>query len=94
VVWSERPFAYAFDDGRLRVTGREVVLGRAGSSLREGFRAASSRFFPASGRAPARELFTGPQYNTWIQTPTPPRRRASWPIRVNPWTMDYLPASS
>ncbi|HKG49596.1 MAG TPA: glycoside hydrolase family 31 protein [Actinomycetales bacterium] len=72
VVWSERPFAYAFDDGRLRVTGRDVVLGRGGASLSEGFRAASSRFFPASGRAPSRELFTGPQYNTWIQMPYSP----------------------
>lgn len=72
VVWSERPFAFAFADGRLRLTGREVVLGRGGTTLREAFRAASARFFPPSGHAPARELFTGPQYNSWIELPYTP----------------------
>jgi alpha-glucosidase (family GH31 glycosyl hydrolase) len=72
-VWSERPFAFAFDDGVLRVAGGgDIVVDRAGTSLREAFRAASSRFFPASGRAPARPMFAGPQYNTWIEMPYRP----------------------
>src|SRR3954452_4628442 len=91
VVWSERPFAYAFNEGRLRVTGREVVLARAGSSLRSALRAASSRFFPASGLAPARELFTGPQYNTWIQMPYTPTQ-AGVPAYTRQLFDDGLPA--
>ncbi len=73
VVWSERPFAFSFGDGHLRLTGgAEVLLGRGGTTLRDAFRAASARFFPPSGRAPARQLFTGPQYNSWIELPYTP----------------------
>lgn len=72
VVWSERPFTFAFEDGLLRLSGRDVLVGRGGGALREAFLAASRRFFPPSGRAPARELFSGPQYNTWIEHPYTP----------------------
>ncbi|MEJ5946709.1 glycoside hydrolase family 31 protein [Pseudokineococcus basanitobsidens] len=72
VVWSERPFAFTVDEGRLTLRGSEIVLGRSGGTLREAFLAASSRFFPPSGRSPAPELFTGPQYNSWIQMPWAP----------------------
>ncbi len=77
VVWSERPFTFAFDDDRrLTVTGTDVVVLRAGGSLREAFLAASARFFPASGRTPAPELFTGPQYNSWIELPYRPTQES------------------
>lgn len=72
VVWSERPFALAVQDGRLVLRGTGLLLGRGGRTLREAHLAASARFFPPSGRAPARELFTGPQYNSWIQMPWAP----------------------
>jgi alpha-glucosidase (family GH31 glycosyl hydrolase) len=75
-IWSDRPFAFAVDDGVLRVDGRDIVADRAGTSLRDAFRTASSRFFPASGRAPARPMFTGPQYNTWIEMPYRPTQEA------------------
>ncbi len=77
VVWSERPFTFAFDDDRrLTVTGSDVLVLRAGSSLREAFLAASGRFFPASGRTPALELVTGPQYNSWIELPHRPTQES------------------
>jgi alpha-glucosidase (family GH31 glycosyl hydrolase) len=72
ILWSEKAFTFAFADGMLRATGRGLVLGRGGTSLRDAFRTASSRFFPPSGRTPARELFAGPQYNTWIEQPYTP----------------------
>ncbi|MFE5589217.1 glycoside hydrolase family 31 protein [Streptomyces sp. NPDC056549] len=72
VVWSERPFLFAFEDGVLRVTGHDVLLCRGGDTLREAYRAAARRFFPPAGRTPARELFAGPQYNTWIEFPYTP----------------------
>jgi alpha-glucosidase (family GH31 glycosyl hydrolase) len=75
-LWSEWPFAFSLDGGVLRVTGRDLVLDRAGDSLRDAFRAASARFFPASGQAPARAMFTGPQYNTWIEMPYRPTQDA------------------
>jgi len=72
LVWSERPFAFSVQDGRLALRGTDLLLGRGGRTLREAYLAASSSFFPPSGRSPARELFTGPQYNSWIQMPWAP----------------------
>lgn len=76
IVWSERPFAFSFDAGRLSVTGHSVIQARAGDTLGEAFRHASASFFPPSGRAPAPEMFTGPQYNTWIEMPYAPTQDA------------------
>lgn len=76
VIWSERPFAFAFEDGLLRVSGRDVLVCRGGDTLREAYRSATRRFFPPSGRAPARQLFAGPQYNTWIELPYAPTQEA------------------
>ncbi|MCF1592344.1 glycoside hydrolase family 31 protein [Streptomyces muensis] len=76
VIWSDRPFEFAFEEGVLRVSGREVLVGRGGDTLREAYRSAARRFFPPSGRAPARQLFTGPQYNTWIELPHTPTQEA------------------
>ncbi|MFV0252826.1 MAG: glycoside hydrolase family 31 protein [Beutenbergiaceae bacterium] len=69
VLWSEHPFAFSFAGGRLRAHGTGLQLGRAGTTLREAFLAASQQWFPPSGQAPARQMFSGPQYNTWIQMP-------------------------
>ena len=76
-VWSERPFTFAFDgDGGLEVDGQDVVLGQEGTTLASAFRAAASRHFPASGRTPAEQMFTAPQYNTWIEMPFRPTQQA------------------
>jgi hypothetical protein len=75
-VWSERPFAYAFDGaGGLTITGADLVVDRAGGSLQSAFRTASGRFFPPSGRTPAELMFTAPQYNTWIELPYHPTQQ-------------------
>lgn len=76
VIWSDTPFAFGFDDGSLHVTGGEVTSFRAGSGLRDAFLAASARYFPPSGSAPARELFAAPQYNTWIEQPYRPTQES------------------
>ncbi len=69
-VWSERPFEFAFDGrGNLEVVGENIVVGQDGDGLASAFRAASRRFFPASGQAPDERMFSGPQYNTWIEMP-------------------------
>jgi hypothetical protein len=53
-IWSQRPFAFAFAEGQLRASGREVLVCRGGRNLREAYLAACHRFFPPAGRAPAR----------------------------------------
>jgi alpha-glucosidase (family GH31 glycosyl hydrolase) len=76
VAWSERPFAFRFADRHLRLEGSGIYLGRHGQTLRSAYLAASGRFFPPSGTAPAPEMFTGPQYNTWIAMPYSPTQDA------------------
>lgn len=76
IVWSDRPFAFSIAQGRLEVRGGDVRLSRGGSTLREAFREASARYFPPAGTTPARELFTGPQYNCWIEMPYTPTQEA------------------
>ncbi|HXH33930.1 MAG TPA: glycoside hydrolase family 31 protein [Plantibacter sp.] len=71
-IGSERPFAFAFEEGRLTLTGDARLQQADKPSLREAFRAASATYFPPSGKTPARELFDGPQYNTWIEAPYTP----------------------
>jgi alpha-glucosidase len=41
--------------------------GKAGNTLKEAYRYCSQKFFPPSGKIPAEELFTLPQFNTWIE---------------------------
>ena len=72
-VWSEHPFTFAFDgQGGLEVAGIDVVVDRAAGSLASAYRAASHRHFPASGTIPAEQMFTAPQYNTWMEMPYRP----------------------
>lgn len=72
-VWSEAPFAYAFDGaGGLSVTGSGLVIDHGADTLRAAYRRAAERHFPASGRTPDARMFTAPQYNTWIELPYHP----------------------
>lgn len=73
-LWSDRPFRFTIEPGVLRVEGEAVIetANAPGGTLRDAFLLASSRYFPPSGRAPARELVDGPQYNTWIEMPYTP----------------------
>ncbi|MFJ2544768.1 glycoside hydrolase family 31 protein [Microbacterium sp. NPDC087589] len=75
-VWSEHPFEFSFQAGLLQVTGHELQMFETGGTLRDAFLAASDRFFPASGSAPAREMFSSPQYNTWIEQPYLPTQQS------------------
>lgn len=69
-VWSDRPFTFRFDGrGGLEVDGTGVVVGRSGDTLASAYAGAAAEHFPSSGRVPAAEMFTAPQYNTWIEMP-------------------------
>lgn len=69
-IWSDRPFAFRFRNGKLTLYSREGKLEpvTAGTTLRDAFLAASAAHFPFDGREPAELLFTKPQFNNWIES--------------------------
>jgi alpha-glucosidase (family GH31 glycosyl hydrolase) len=75
-VWSADPFAFTVAPGRLTLRGRGIEFGSGEiPTLAGAFRAAARRHFPPSGRAPDPALFTGPQYNTWMELPYTPTQQ-------------------
>lgn len=72
VLWSDRPFAFAFAEGQLMADRGTQLFEAAGGTLQDAFLLAAQRFFPPSGLMPAPELFDGPQYNSWIEMPYAP----------------------
>jgi len=68
-VWCENPISYAFKQGKIHVRCNrgEIQFGQAGKTLRDAYDHVSKHFFPPDGNLPAGELFTLPQYNTWIE---------------------------
>lgn len=69
-LWSDYPFAFSFHEGNIRlVSDHEVIQVQQseGTTLRHAYLAAMQTHFPPSGKTPAEELFTMPQYNTWIE---------------------------
>ena len=69
VVWSDRPFSFKTEAGNIHIYSQYEKISpfQAGSTLKEAFAVASSRFFPPSGVIPAPLFFSMPQYNTWIE---------------------------
>ena len=69
-VWSDRPFAFHFEDGRLKLYSNSGKLEpvTAGKTLKDAYLAASAAHFPFDGREPAELLFTKPQFNNWIES--------------------------
>jgi len=68
-IWNEQPFSFTVEDGRIKATCQlaDFQSGDAGSTLKEAYLYCSKNFFPPSGKIPAEELFTLPQFNTWIE---------------------------
>ena len=68
-VWSERPFSFIVTNNVLTLVSsyEQVKPVSAGKTLRDAFRAASSRHFRADGRMPPAEFFEKPQFNNWIE---------------------------
>lgn len=69
-IWSDRPFAFRIQDGRLIIYSKEgkVEPVTAGKTLKDAYVAASAAHFPFDGREPAELLFTKPQFNNWIES--------------------------
>jgi alpha-glucosidase (family GH31 glycosyl hydrolase) len=68
-VWSEDPFKFKFDNRSVLLESSFGTLqtGKQGNTLKEVYLYASKSYFPPSGKIPAEELFTLPQFNTWIE---------------------------
>ena len=68
-VWSDQPFSFRFtkDEIIFDVSSKDILVSKAGSTLKEAYLAASKKHFPPSGKMPDELLFSKPQYNTWIE---------------------------
>ncbi len=69
VIWSENIFNISVGDDVLTVTSPDssLIYLQVGETLRDGFKFASEKYFPPSGKLPDQLLFSKPQYNTWIE---------------------------
>ncbi len=69
VIWSEEPFEISMENDVLNVLSPDssLVYLKAGETLKDGFKYASEKYFPPSGKLPDQLLFSRPQYNTWIE---------------------------
>ncbi len=65
-MWSDKAFRFEAKDGNI-ITSEELTAVKAGSTLREAYKAAQAKYFPANGQLPDTLFFTMPQYNTWIE---------------------------
>lgn len=67
-LWSEQPFRFYFEDQKLLVLAYEQVqLNENGQNLKTAYQNAAINCFTLDHRYPAKEMFTEPQYNTWIE---------------------------
>lgn len=69
-VWCDKPFKFQFTNDTLIIYSdyeKDIDAVKAGSTLREGYLAASKKHFPPTGKIPEEVFFSKPQYNTWIE---------------------------
>ncbi len=68
-VWSDEPFAFEFKEGVLIISSNleKVMPVSSGTTLRDAYKGAMNKHFPASGKTPNPLMFKMPQYNTWIE---------------------------
>lgn len=65
-MWSDQAFTFEAKEGKILLSEPLTVV-KAGDNLREAYRAAQAKYFPANGQLPDTLFFTMPQYNTWIE---------------------------
>ncbi|WP_255563276.1 glycoside hydrolase family 31 protein [Mucilaginibacter sp. 21P] len=68
-IWSEEPFKFTFESGKLIIseTHAALVVDSSANNLQSAFKLAAKRYFPSKGKLPDTLLFAKPQYNTWIE---------------------------
>ncbi|AOZ73534.1 glycoside hydrolase [Boudabousia tangfeifanii] len=70
-VSSDRPFRFEFADGVLHVWGQDLRVVDEARTLAGAYQDLAAQVWSPSG-SPARAMFAGPQYNTWIEMPHRP----------------------
>ena len=67
-IWCEKPMRVRFSGGVIYLEAEaEILLKKAGNTLRDAYLAASKSHFPFSGRLPETKFFETAQYNTWME---------------------------
>lgn len=65
-MWTEGAFTFSAKDGQI-APSVPMERVKAGTTLREAYKAAQAKYFPANGVLPDTLFFSRPQYNTWIE---------------------------
>lgn len=66
-IWSDSPFNIDVSEGEIRIEGKDVIIVRAGSTLKDAYLDAQKKHFPCDGKELEKTFFSVPQYNGWIQ---------------------------
>ena len=68
-IWSNAPFAFLIKNNQIVLSNYtdSIFLDERGNNLKDAYKGASKKFFPATGKLPDSLLFKSPQYNTWIE---------------------------
>lgn len=68
-IWSDMPYTFEINNDTIIINSKfeEVSAIQGGKTLREAYQTASQKHFPPTGRIPAEQFFSLPQYNTWIE---------------------------
>lgn len=69
LVYSDSPFFYTFEEDGILVEGENIAVEQCGETLRDAYLAMRNRFADKTfiGQVPPMDMFTVPQYNTWIE---------------------------
>lgn len=66
-IWCEKPMQVHIADGEINLSAEsEILVTKAGDTLRDAYLAASGKHFAFSGKVPPRKFFEAAQYNTWM----------------------------
>ena len=65
-MWADGAFVFSAKDGQI-APSVPMERVKAGTTLREAYKAAQAKYFPANGILPDTLFFSRPQYNTWIE---------------------------
>ena len=67
-IWCEKPMKVHIEGGEISLSANdEIILCKAGDSLRDAYLCASKKHFPFSGKIPPIDFFTTAQFNTWME---------------------------
>ncbi len=68
-IWSDKPFRFSLSGDTVIIVSdyENVSVQNGGKTLRDAFLNVSKNYFPPSGKIPAEQFFSLPQYNTWIE---------------------------